>query len=143
MGANTLLYVKVERGALTMRIDKDDHQQMAKYANKMFGAEQVEILEEDFEEKFDAHNKKLPGELISRKEDLLDAGANCNRYEPCPICYKCRVKGSHIYAKCDDCVIPLCVHEPKVIDRWIKRDNFAQKIPKGVADYLEEVSHKG
>lgn len=123
---------------MTKRIDKDDHQQMAKMANKLFQTEQVEILEEDFEETFDAHNKKMPGELISRKEDLLDLGATCNRYEPCPICYKCRVKGSHVYAKCDDCPIQICVHEPKIIDKWIIRDNFAQEIPKEVAEYLKK-----
>lgn len=122
---------------MTKRIDRDDHQTMAKVANKMFGSEEVEIKEEDFAEQFDNHIK-MPGELISQKEDLLDIGSHCNRYEPCPICYKCRVKGSHIYDKCDKCSINICVHESKVIDKWIVRDNFSQTLPDGVGEYLDK-----
>ena len=124
---------------MTKRIDKDDHQQMAKLANQMFGTEEVQIEEQDFAEQFDAHNK-MPGEIISRKEDLLDIGAHCNRYEPCPICYKCRVKGSHIYEKCSTCQINLCVHEPRLIDKWIVRDNFAQELPKEVCEHLDSIA---
>lgn len=119
-----------------MKIEKGNTDQLVTLANEIF--ENVEIEEQDFEEQFDNHNeRKFKGELISRKEDLLDIGSSCIRYEPCPICYKCRVKGSHIYHKCDKCPIELCVHQDEHIGYFIKRDNFETSMSKEVADTIK------
>lgn len=126
---------------MSKRIDKDDLESMAKLANKTFGSEEVQITEEDFVDKFDKH-LKAPKELPTNKEQMYDIGEHCNRYEPCPICNKCRVKGSHIYEKCDTCPIPICVHENKIIERLIVRDNFKQKLPDNVAQCIKEEADK-
>lgn len=117
------------------RIDRDNIDQLTSKANELF--EGVEIKEEDFQEQFDNHIVKEP-ELFSRKEDLLDVGSACSKYEPCPICYKCRVKASHIYIKCDECSIDLCIHKDEHINRFIIRDNFKQPIDKEVCDLLKD-----
>ena len=121
---------------MSKKIDIDNIDQMTSLANEVF--ENVEITEEDFAETFDNHNgRKYKGELVSRKEDLLEYGSKCIRYEPCPICYKCRVKGSHLYAKCDECALELCVHEDKHIGYFIKRDNFSTPMPQEVSNYIK------
>lgn len=52
----------------------------------------------------------------------------CVRYEPCPICEKCRVKASHLYVSCQVCTIPICIHTHKNIKRMIIRKNFIIKL---------------
>lgn len=126
---------------MTKRIDKDNIDQLTSVANELF--ENIEIKEEDFSEQFDNHNgRKYKGELVSRKEDLLDLGSTCSRYEPCPVCYKCRVKGSHIYDKCDKCPIELCIHKDEHIGRFIVRDNFATPMQEDVSNFLKEQEQK-
>lgn len=126
---------------MARKIDKDNIDQLTTVANELF--ENVEIKEEDFADQFEAHNsRKFKGELVSRKEDLLDYGSKCSRYEPCPICYKCRVKGSHIYAKCDECAIDLCIHQDKHINHFIVRDNFATPMPEEVANFVKDMEQK-
>jgi hypothetical protein len=54
---------------------------------------------------------------------------NCPRYHPCPICYKCMVKASHLFVKCQDCPIPLCQHSERDRELMIRRENFSPKFP--------------
>lgn len=124
---------------MSQKIDKDNIDQLTTVANEMF--ENIEIKEEDFAEQFDNHIAKAP-ELFSRKEDLLERGSQCSRYEPCPVCYKCRVKGSHIYDRCDSCPIAICTHEDRHIGRFVVRDNFATPMPKEVSDYIKSLESK-
>lgn len=49
---------------------------------------------------------------------------SCPRYNPCPICEKCKNKASHLYSSCAKCNIPICVHSYRDIMRLIKRKNF-------------------
>lgn len=120
---------------MSKKIDKDNIDQIASLANELF--ENIEIEEQDFYEQFDNHIEKAP-ELISRKEDLLDLGSACIRYEPCPVCYKCRVKGSHIYSKCDKCPIDICVHKDEHISRFVVRDNFETPMSEVIANYFKD-----
>lgn len=48
----------------------------------------------------------------------------CHLYDPCPLCDKCRNKGSHLYNKCGTCQIPICVHTHQDKAKMLRRDNF-------------------
>lgn len=66
--------------------------------------------------------------LGRRNRDNFEAGEpkfkSCPRYDPCPICDKCRAKASHLYVACQTCKIPICSHTYADRDRMIKRKNF-------------------
>lgn len=53
----------------------------------------------------------------------------CPRYRPCPICYKCREKATHLYVKCEGCRIPPCGHKEADREFMIRRENFSPKFP--------------
>lgn len=53
----------------------------------------------------------------------------CPRYHPCPICYKCLNKASHLYLKCQVCRIPPDGHKEKDREWMIRRENFSPKFP--------------
>ena len=66
--------------------------------------------------------------LGSRNKDIFSLEERkfhtCQMYEPCPLCDKCRNKGSHLYNKCGTCQIPVCVHTYNDKAKMIRRDNF-------------------
>lgn len=63
----------------------------------------------------------------------------CPRYDPCPICDKCRNKASHLYVACQTCRIPICSHTYEDRERMIKRKNFVHLVPKDVMDTIKEI----
>lgn len=67
--------------------------------------------------------------IRSNKEIWLQEAKRqrCPRYQPCPICYKCMVKASHLYLKCQSCPIPICGHTEKERELMIRRENFSPK----------------
>lgn len=71
-----------------------------------------------------AQNDKLG----KRNRDLFEQGepkfTTCPRYDPCPICDKCRNKASHLYVACQTCQIPICSHTYEDKEKMIKRKNF-------------------
>lgn len=52
---------------------------------------------------------------------------NCPRYSPCPICFKCMVKASHLFVKCQRCEIPICHHTERDRELMIRRENFSSR----------------
>jgi hypothetical protein len=58
-------------------------------------------------------------------------------YEPCPICFRCKVKASHLYVKCQDCQVPICRHSDKNRNMMIRRENFAIKTSQLGPDAIE------
>lgn len=54
---------------------------------------------------------------------------SCPRYHPCPICYKCLNKASHLYLKCQVCRIPPDGHKESDRQFMIRRENFSPKLP--------------
>lgn len=60
---------------------------------------------------------------------------HCKWYDPCPLCYKCKVKASHLFAKCARCKIPICSHSDKQRKMMLIRENFEYK---GVEELIEE-----
>lgn len=71
-----------------------------------------------------AQNEKLG----RRNKDVFEQGEpkfkTCPRYDPCPICDKCRAKASHLYVACQTCQIPICSHTYADREKMIKRKNF-------------------
>ena len=66
-------------------------------------------------------NKKYYEEEVRR--------VKCPRYDPCPICYKCRSKASHLYLKCQECKVPPDGHTEEHREFMIRRENFSPKLP--------------
>jgi hypothetical protein len=125
------------------RLDKDNIDEMVSTANEVF--EGVEIQEEDFLDQFDSHVKPeaQPIQLTGSNRILWTSmGEQCNKYDPCPICFKCRVKASHLFAKCDECEIPICVHTNANRELMIRRKNFTQEVGSGLIDELKKLENK-
>lgn len=102
--------------------------------------EEIELEDSDFDDSplsYDDTPQKFTFGKTNRDE-FTELGEFCNRYTPCPICYKCRVKASHLFAKCEECPIPICVHEDRHINMLIKRKNFAQTVSEELINVLDE-----
>lgn len=61
----------------------------------------------------------------------------CSRYDPCPICFKCRIKASHLFLKCEICQVPFDQHSEKDRNFMIRRENFAIKQEQLGPDAIE------
>jgi hypothetical protein len=87
-------------------------------------------------------NKKL----FSRNAEVFAQGEprfhTCKMYDPCPICDKCRNKASHLYVKCQNCQIPICVHTYADRSKMIRRENFKLNVVDNVKDQLKEIADK-
>lgn len=83
-----------------------------------------------------AQNEKLG----RRNRDVFEKGEpkfkTCPRYDPCPICDKCRNKASHLYVACQTCQIPICSHTYEDREKMIKRKNFTILVEH---DTMEEI----
>lgn len=79
-------------------------------------------------------------ELFSRNKDVFQKHEKqfhtCSLYNPCPICDKCLNKASHLYVRCQNCNIPICVHTYGDRDKMIKRYNFKTIVDNEVYDEL-------
>lgn len=66
----------------------------------------------------------------------------CKMYNPCPLCYKCMSKASHLFEKCGECKIPICVHKYQDKKVMIRRENF--KIPNNslLANIIKETEEE-
>lgn len=63
----------------------------------------------------------------------------CPRYDPCPICDKCRNKASHLYVACQTCRIPMCSHTDEDRSKMIKRHNFKIIVEPDIMNYIKEL----
>lgn len=81
--------------------------------------------------------------LGRRNKNNYEAGEpkfkSCPRYDPCPICDKCRAKASHLYKACEACKIPICSHTYADRDRMIKRKNFELIVEPEVMDTIKQI----
>ena len=66
----------------------------------------------------------------------------CPRYDPCPICDKCRNKASHLYVACQTCKINICCHTYSDRDKMIKRDNFVLPVSKETMDEIKKLAEE-
>ena len=81
--------------------------------------------------------------LGQRNRDVFEAHEpkfkSCPRYDPCPICDKCRNKASHLYVACQTCQIPICAHKYEDREKMIKRKNFVIKVPHDVMETIRSL----
>ena len=81
-----------------------------------------------------------------RNRDMFAQGEHkfytCPRYDPCPICDKCRAKASHLYVSCQTCKIPICAHTYADREKMIKRKNFVNYVTPEVMQYLRQLSNE-
>ena len=96
--------------------------------------------------KFDEQKlrRNLAGsKLGSRNRDIFEQGESkfktCPRYDPCPICDKCRAKASHLYKACETCKIPICSHTYADREKMIKRANFTIIVDKEVMEAIQQI----
>lgn len=86
-------------------------------------------------------NKKL----MARNSEIFSQEPRfhtCKMYNPCPICDKCLNKASHLYVKCQNCKIPICVHQYKDREKMIKRKNFRIPVPQDTYNMLLELEKR-
>lgn len=86
-----------------------------------------------------SNNKKL----FAKNKDLFAEEkrlTGCSMYYPCPICDKCLNKASHLYVRCENCGIPICVHTNKDKMTLIKRKNFKIKVSEKTFNILRNLS---
>ena len=80
-----------------------------------------------FDEQKLRRNLEANRKLGRRNRDVFEQGEpkfkTCPRYDPCPICDKCRAKASHLYKACETCNIPICSHTYADREKMIKRNN--------------------
>lgn len=78
-----------------------------------------------------------------RNKDVFADGEpkfhTCPRYDPCPICDKCRAKASHLYKECEECMIPICAHTYADREKMIKRKNFVHYVSHEVMEEIKRL----
>lgn len=65
-----------------------------------------------------------------------EASNGCSMYDPCPICFKCKAKASHLYERCVSCPVEFCGHSEKQRAMLIRRENFAITVSDETAKKL-------
>lgn len=78
----------------------------------------------------------------AKKYLMQELSKGCSMYDPCPICFKCKNKASHLYIRCQGCAVQFCAHSHKQIAWAIRRENFAitvsDKTKQAILAYMEE-----
>ena len=91
-------------------------------------------------------NLEANRKLGRRNKDIFEQGEpkfkTCPRYDPCPICDKCRAKASHLYKACETCNIPICSHTYADREKMIKRNNFTQIVTPEVMNAIRKLGEK-
>ena len=99
-----------------------------------------------FDEQKLRRNLEANRKLGRRNRDVFEQGEpkfkTCPRYDPCPICDKCRAKASHLYKACETCNIPICSHTYVDREKMIKRNNFTQFVSSEVMDAIRKLGEK-
>ena len=99
-----------------------------------------------FDEQKLRRNLEANRKLGRRNRDVFEQGEpkfkTCPRYDPCPICDKCRAKASHLYKACETCNIPICSHTYADREKMIKRNNFTQIVTSEVMAAIKELERK-
>lgn len=63
-----------------------------------------------------------------QKVTMAQLANGCEMYDPCPLCYKCMNKATHMYKRCEGCKVPHDAHTHKNRAFFIRRENFAVKL---------------
>ncbi len=78
--------------------------------------------------------------MFSKTQQKLKEMSNgCSMYEPCPLCFKCVVKASHLYERCINCPVDFCGHNHEIRGRMIRRENFAITVTEETGRQFKEL----
>lgn len=81
--------------------------------------------------------------LLRNNKDIFEQGEpkykTCPRYNPCPICFKCQNKASHLYVSCQTCQIPICAHTYYDREKMIKRKNFVNYVTPEIMGMIKDL----
>lgn len=80
--------------------------------------------------------------MANAKEKNKELSKGCAMYEPCPICFKCMNKASHLYLRCQNCEVQFCGHSHKQRSFMIRRENFAINVTNQVGEELLNASKR-
>lgn len=78
--------------------------------------------------------------MSNAKETNKELARGCAMYDPCPICYKCIAKASHLYRRCEECPVQFCGHNHKQRSYMIRRENFAITVTKETGEKFLQAS---
>jgi hypothetical protein len=78
--------------------------------------------------------------MSKAKQAMQEASKGCLMYEPCPMCFKCMAKASHLYDQCQNCEVPFCGHNHKQRSFMIRRENFGIAVTKETGEKFLEAS---
>jgi hypothetical protein len=116
--------------------------EMAKSDNQVDPVTGVPKMDEQKFRKALEQNTQLGKRNRDKYEDGEPKFKSCPRYDPCPICDKCRAKASHLYIACQTCKIPICSHTYTDRDKMIKRKNFEVKVSDEVMSVIHDIDKK-
>ena len=100
------------------------------------------VLDQQKLERELTNNRRL---MASNKEMFAEFEPKfhtCLRYKPCPICYKCKNKASHLFKACETCKISTCTHSYSDMAKMIRRENFVQYVTEDVYEAIEQISEE-
>ena len=116
--------------------------EMAKSDNQVDPVTGVPKFDEQKLRRSLAQNERLG----RRNRDIFAQGETkfktCPRYDPCPICDKCRNKASHLYVACQTCQIPICSHTYEDRQKMIKRKNFTILVEHETMEAIKEMAEE-
>lgn len=76
------------------------------------------------------------------KENNKALSKGCAMYEPCPLCFKCMVKATHLYERCVACEVQFCGHNNKQRNIMIRRENFAINVTDETGKLFKEAADR-
>lgn len=80
--------------------------------------------------------------MSTKLETFKELSKGCAMYEPCPLCFKCMNKATHLYARCVTCPLEFCGHNHKQRSFMIRRENFGIKVSKETYAKIKRVADK-
>jgi hypothetical protein len=77
-----------------------------------------------------------------RKQQYKELSKECSMYDPCPICFKCQNKATHLYKRCEECPLDFCGHNHKQRSFIIRRENFGITVTNETKEEFLKLSEK-
>jgi hypothetical protein len=77
-----------------------------------------------------------------RKQQYKELSKGCSMYEPCPLCYKCMNKATHLYIRCETCPLEFCGHSHKHRSFMIRRENFGINVTDETGEEFKKLSEQ-
>lgn len=76
--------------------------------------------------------------IYDPNKKILKEKAKCDRYFPCPICYRCMEHSRHRKI-CENCKAGPCKHTDKQRALIIKRENFRLNVSQEVKNIIKDM----